>query len=167
MGQIKDLRGNKYGYLTPIEILRDSNGRMVWKCQCDCGNIIEVVSYNLTHNRIQSCGCKKKELISQKVKKDLTGQRFGKLTVLASTEERRNGNIVWKCQCDCGNITFVPTSNLRHDNPHTTSCGCEQFKKRPSLDLKGQRFGKLIVLERIDDGTNGKSIWKCQCDCGK
>jgi very-short-patch-repair endonuclease len=166
MGQIKDLRGNKFGYLTPIEIFRNAKGQMVWKCKCDCGNEIEAVSYRLTHSKIQSCGCKRKELIGQKVKKDLTGQRFGNLVVLSATEERKEGSIVWKCQCDCGNITFVPTCNLRHNNPHTTSCGCQKYKNQPALEIKGQKFGLLTPLERIDDGTRGESVWRCQCDCG-
>ena len=49
--------------------------------------------------------------------KDLTGQRFGKLTVLEITEERRNRQVVWKCQCDCGNIVYVVGGSLR--NGHT------------------------------------------------
>jgi len=38
---------------------------------------------------------------------------------------------------------------------------------RPTIDLTGKRFGKLIVLQRagLDKGLN--VLWKCQCDCGK
>ena len=39
--------------------------------------------------------------------KDLTGQKFGKLIVLEITPERRNRQVVWKCLCECGNITYV------------------------------------------------------------
>lgn len=39
--------------------------------------------------------------------KDLTGEVFGRLTVLGMTPERRNRQVVWKCQCECGNITDV------------------------------------------------------------
>lgn len=55
----------------------------------------------------------------------LVGQRFGRLTVLEKTNERlgeRKHHVVWKCQCDCGNIAYVTTSNLNHGN--TKSCGC-------------------------------------------
>ena len=52
---------------------------------------------------------------------DLTNQVFGRLLALEPTEERVNGYIVWKCQCECGNIIKVPTNSLTTGN--TTSCG--------------------------------------------
>jgi len=55
----------------------------------------------------------------------LIGKRFGRLKVIALSMTV-NKNIHWKCQCDCGNITLVSTSNLK--NGKTTSCGC--FKKQ-------------------------------------
>lgn len=35
---------------------------------------------------------------------------------------------------------------------------------KPFIDLTGQRFGKLVVLER--DNTSKRTKWKCKCDCG-
>lgn len=37
---------------------------------------------------------------------DLTGQRFGMLTALEALEERHQGCVIWRCQCDCGNIVL-------------------------------------------------------------
>lgn len=54
--------------------------------------------------------------------KDLTGQRFGRLTTLEPTTRRFRGYIVWRCRCDCGADTFVPVKSLREGN--TKSCGC-------------------------------------------
>lgn len=34
------------------------------------------------------------------------------------------------------------------------------------IDLTGQRFGRLVVLERAENSKNGQARWKCQCDCG-
>lgn len=34
------------------------------------------------------------------------------------------------------------------------------------IDLTGQRFGKLVVLERDTDSTKNGTYWKCRCDCG-
>jgi len=58
------------------------------------------------------------------VPKNLLGMRFGKLTVIALTDERSCGSVVWLCQCDCGNTAKITSSNLRSDN--TKSCGCLQ-----------------------------------------
>jgi len=52
---------------------------------------------------------------------DITGQRFGRLTV-TERAENRNGVAWWKCTCDCGKVTEVRGAVLR--NGHTKSCGC-------------------------------------------
>lgn len=54
-------------------------------------------------------------------KLDLTGQRFGRLTVVAPAENigRRTA---WLCRCDCGRETVVKTGRLR--GGRTVSCGC-------------------------------------------
>ena len=64
-------------------------------------------------------------------KLDLTGQRFGKLTVLAPAENIGT-RTAWLCRCDCGRETVVATMRLR--DGHRTSCGCdkENFGKPPA-----------------------------------
>jgi hypothetical protein len=58
-----------------------------------------------------------------KTKINLTGQKFGRLTVISKNAiGLRNGSARWNCVCDCGNKTVVTTSNLI--NIHTGSCGC-------------------------------------------
>ena len=96
--------------------------------------------------------------------KDLTGQRFGALVVLNATEERRNGQVIWSCQCDCGKITLMSTNQLKQRK--IPSCGClGKGKKR--VDLAGQRFEKLVALKPTGDMKWGSEIWECQCDCGR
>jgi len=53
---------------------------------------------------------------------DITGQRFGRLTVVERADSAKCGNVKWKCVCDCGGIATAVGSNLRRGN--TTSCGC-------------------------------------------
>lgn len=38
---------------------------------------------------------------------------------------------------------------------------------RKLIDLTGQRFGRLVVLERAGSGKDGGALWSCVCDCGK
>jgi len=54
--------------------------------------------------------------------KNLTGQRFGKLTAVAQTSQRFNNRVIWKCQCDCGQIKFTNSGDLQSGN--VRSCGC-------------------------------------------
>ena len=60
--------------------------------------------------------------------KDLTGEVFGKLKVVKMTPERRNRQVVWECQCECGNITYVVGQALRAG--HTKSYGCLKYEKK-------------------------------------
>lgn len=59
--------------------------------------------------------------IHSRKKLDLTGQRFGKLTVLAPAENIGT-KTAWLCKCDCGRQTVVKTQKLR--SGRTVSCGC-------------------------------------------
>ena len=55
--------------------------------------------------------------------KDLTGQKFNYLTVL-EYEGRKKSRTMWKCQCECGKITYVDSNSLKTGN--TKACGCHQ-----------------------------------------
>lgn len=56
---------------------------------------------------------------------DMTGQRFGKLSVLMRSE-RRGGLATWICRCDCGATLEVIGNNLRAG--YSNSCGCSRVK---------------------------------------
>lgn len=70
-------------------------------------------------------------------KLDLTGQRFDSLVVVNKTGEKRNGHVVWRCQCDCGNMCDVIAGHLR--SGHTKSCGCyrKEFKVTHGCTKRG------------------------------
>lgn len=53
---------------------------------------------------------------------DITGNRYGRLVVLEKAKTEKNGVAIWKCLCDCGNITYVRGSNLKWGA--VKSCGC-------------------------------------------
>lgn len=53
---------------------------------------------------------------------DITGKRFGKLTVLNRSDNSKHGASRWTCMCDCGEKTIVLGSSLK--NGRTKSCGC-------------------------------------------
>lgn len=54
---------------------------------------------------------------------EMTGQRFGRLTVLGQGHRAADGQIMWRCACDCGNIVEVVGGSLRR-KLGTRSCGC-------------------------------------------
>lgn len=93
------------------------------------------------------------------------GDRYGHLVVIGEAEKESNGQLRYKCQCDCGNIIITRGTRLR--NGEKKSCGkCVYNNYRNFEDLTGRRFGKLVVLEYVGTNKNRRSIWKCKCDCG-
>ena len=98
---------------------------------------------------------------------DLTGQKFGMLTVLERAGTSKDGKAMWRCRCDCGVEKDVSGKLLRNGN--TKSCGCNRFKKgrRVERDLVGMKFGWWTVLEYAGTPDGKHSEWKCMCKCGK
>lgn len=154
-----DLTGMRYGKLTVTGKSNErKNGYIMWNCRCDCGKEILVESRHLKRGTIHDCGCS-----SVKARKDLTGQRFGKLTVLQETKKRdRDGNVIWSCRCDCGRMTEASSGSLTKGMKK--SCGC--LKYPPLKDWVGRRFGKLTVISYAGKRIGGH-YWHCRCDCGK
>ena len=177
-----DLTGQRFGRLTVIKeadkyISPQGLKFVQWLCKCDCGNDTIVLATNLKKGTTKSCGCYNIEQAKKRLFKDLTGQKFGRLTAIKPIENRTNSNgksmmTKWLCRCDCGNECNVQSGNLL--SGHTLSCGCynkEQASKRSLINLVGQRFGRLTVLERVENEitSSGNSVvmWRCLCDCGE
>lgn len=109
-----------------------------------------------------------------KVKEDLTGKVFSKLTVLCQTEDivRKNGQhyAAWLCCCECGNEKIIDGVSLK--SGRTRSCGCllKEMTAKNMIDMLGKKYNRLTVIERADDYVTSKGVhevrWLCECDCG-
>lgn len=97
----------------------------------------------------------------------MIGRRFGSLTVVEKGERRDGKRQYWICVCDCGNKKAVAEHHLK--SGHTRSCGCYRRKVQmgKAVDLKGQRFGRLVALQPVRDENGYLKGWECVCDCGK
>lgn len=118
MAKRKDLTGEQFGKLYVVGLHESRNGRRYWLCKCDCGKEAIVSTAHLTTGNTISCGCAKKGVNTI----DLTGQRFGRLTVINPTDIRKGNSVKWLCKCDCGKKCIVASIDLR--NGSTRSCGC-------------------------------------------
>lgn len=104
--------------------------------------------------------------------KDLTGKRFGSLTVQRRTINPNNSKkqIYWICKCDCGNETNpIPTSALNSGKRIScTICSKIRVGKSKRNNVVGQKYGNLTVTEILYNYNNTKKTrYKCTCDCGK
>lgn len=105
--------------------------------------------------------------------KDISGARFGRLTVLRRNPEPHISPsdcryTRWDCLCDCGREITVLRTALRPN----ASCGCARREKSAAhmSDLTGQRIGRWTVVSKAPlprPAANGaKTGWLCRCDCG-
>ncbi len=145
-----DISGQTFGRLTVIEPVVGGKQR----CLCSCGNIVEVLTYNLKNGNTQSCGCLQKEKASEANFISLIGQRFGKLIVQERVENNSFNQVRYKCKCDCGGETIVDANNLRQGA--TNSCGCLKSKgemiinnwlQKRNINFIAQYSHSDIVLE--------------------
>jgi hypothetical protein len=95
--------------------------------------------------------------------KDMVGQTSGMLTVIARAGVNKGGDAMWRCRCQCGNESRVRGGELRRGD--TKSCGKHATPQPATIDMTGQCFGRLKVIER-NGSKRRASAWLCKCDCG-
>lgn len=104
---------------------------------------------------------------------DLTGRVFGQLTVIKLDDYVPGKGRVWVCHCECGQVINLLGHRLTDRRSPRISCGCgkaDGIKRgalKKSADLRGQRFGNLIVVERANFTSNKGCEWVCACDCNQ
>lgn len=94
---------------------------------------------------------------------DLTGQRFGMLTVIERDKEAEKikytgkCGVVWKCRCDCGNIVTRTASNLRRKEYPAYSCGCHsKYRGKAEVNIYNRNRRGIIhytVAYHVESGT--------------
>lgn len=145
-----DLTGRVFGHLqvlneAPPYVSPKGYRQLVWHCKCDCGNECDVMGTHLTSGHTSSCGCEQTSKLKPRVARDLTGQKFGMLTVLYRMPNRmvgKNSRVVWHCRCDCGNETDVLSLLLKEG--FVKSCGC----------LSVSHAERIMVTYLTDHGLN-------------
>lgn len=122
-----------------------------------------------------------------RAQQDLTGQKFGRLTVLAMIPGHDGIPAKVQCRCECGNIITAATGNVKRGN--TRSCGCMPYARKTKYartdeatvvrankkgrqgpkprNLDGQKFGRLTVLRFAGYDKNDHAVYECQCECGR
>ena len=101
------------------------------------------------------------------MKLDLTGNKYGRLTVLGDDGTRtKSGKVLWLCLCECGNTTYVRADHLK--NGSVVSCGClnEEKKHERFKDFTNAETDNFIIVDRAYS-KNQRIYWNCICKhCG-
>lgn len=160
-----DLTGKVYGRLTVIKEDKPHGRDRMFLCQCSCGNKTSVYMNSLRNGSTKSCGCLRDERASETSKKDLTNQRFGKLTAIKTVGKYKTKQLyMWLCKCDCGNETEVRSDVLL--SGETKSCGClkrEQnnknlYKKLEELRVDGVQVPGLTSKVYSNNTSGHKGV---------
>ena len=97
----------------------------------------------------------------------LIGTKINKWEVLSLSHERRGADAI--CRCECGTVKPVNIINLI--NNQSKDCGCgrkAKLRETCTKNLVGQKFGKLTVVELLEESNKFKRrLYRCKCDCGK
>lgn len=104
---------------------------------------------------------------------DLTGQRFGRLLVVEEAGRAKDGHVLWRCVCQCSNVTLVTGARLRHKTRPIRSCGkgeCHSKSMRgrtgeASPSWKGDAVRYNGAHERVKAIRGSASQHVCT-DCG-
>lgn len=104
--------------------------------------------------------------MSQKYNKDITGQKFGRLTAVSHSGKNKHNHSLWLCKCDCGNTKIVELSSLTKNR--TRSCGCldkEAHILRPNRKTHGMcgtrihRIWKVMKNRCLNPNTPDYKRW--------
>lgn len=176
-----DITGNRYGRLTVIKLNKektetqtnkDGSKIYFYDCLCDCGNDITIRKGYLTNGHTKSCGCLSLESRTKTHLKDLTGMKYGKLTVIKRGDdlvgETGLHHVQWWCKCDCGNPELVLVPRYSLERERVTSCGCDNLNTYDLSNGYGigytynkDSFGRQEFYFDLDDYDKIKNtLWK-------
>lgn len=136
-----------------------------------CGRTKEMALTKINNN-CATCECERIKRTEERVinrHKHLIGTTINSwmiLDILPPNKERSKTMAL--CECRCGSIKEVNLKNIQKGVSRDCGCGRKKTVSRNfSKDLIGQKFGKLTVLEALEERSKtGHKLYKCLCDCG-
>lgn len=160
MGKFLDLTDQKFGKVLVIrkEGGATKQGSVKWECLCDCGKIFVTNSSSLRGGSTKSCGCNKNVYVKGHTAHnftDLSGQIFGRWTVIKRAENTLRGVSQWYCRCECGIERVVLGASLL--GGVSLSCSCLRIERR-SLPLGEASFNKLFKMYKRNADNNYRSF---------
>lgn len=139
-----DLTKRKFGRLVVIERARNAKRSCVlWRCRCDCGNIVVIRSTNLRSGNTQSCGCLQKEIV---------GKIFTKHGMRRAKEYEVWTNMLKRCN--------NPKSSYYYNYGGRGITVCEKWLKFVGFFEDMGSLPKGLTLERRN---NDKGYYKENC----
>jgi len=139
--------GNIYGRWIVLEYAgKYKDGCIGWLCHCTCGVEKIVNGKSLRAGESKSCGCAVREVTAKRTFIDLTGQVFGRLTVLQRVLNKKKAT-AYLCRCICGKEVEVRAGHLKLGTAR--SCGC--FRQE-MISRRGKDHPNWVGAPKYKDG---------------
>lgn len=166
MNKTGDLTGQIFGKLTVLEEAIKRKNNRYWRCQCECGEIVETFQGGLLKGTASSCGCRDGSGLCK------IGDKYGHWTILSQAESK-DSHKYWLCKCRCGTIKKVIQGNLRAKGIAESCNKCKKKGKPPithGLTNKHRLYSTWVHMrERCNSTTNpfyhnygGRGIKVCE-----
>ena len=162
--EFPDLTGEKFGKFTVISLVKvDPNNGRIWLVRCDCGQEsykstckINTLKKNKTPTACNKCRVRGR---------DITGEKFGKFTVISLKGVDAKKGRIWLVRCDCGREFHKFAGQITSLKKRTAFPMCRKCRVK-QRDLTGTKIGKFTVIsfDRMDE-IRGQ-MWLIRCDCG-
>jgi hypothetical protein len=152
MRTMKDLTGGVFGRLTAIEPAYNKDGRWYWRCSCDCGEEVIVLSSKLSNGNTKSCGCLSRDWIvmSDKVRAKYNG-------------ETRSGNSPYKSWDAMISRCYNPHNKDYHNYGGKGITVCDEWKTYGGFRewARAANWKQGLTIDRIDS-TLGYTSTNCR-----
>lgn len=151
MNNVKDITGQRFGRLVVKEMAYKKNGFDYWLCMCDCSKEKIIRGWSLRKGITQSCGCLQRDKVLSANLKEISGEKFGRLTAIRFIR-KKGSNTYWEFECECGKKIIAQKTAVM--SGFTNSCGCIQKEKAKAHLIEaneGINWVENTDLSRLND----------------
>lgn len=145
-----EIVGKVYGHLTVIKSAGFFNNHEHFLCKCVCGREKVIDYYKLVSGHTSSCGSN-----IHKIKNDLSGMKFGRLTVIRPLSIKGSDGAMWECICECGNTCIKNGHDLFTG---TKSCGCLKNERNERTESKVRLYKTWCNMKTRCLNKNNKNF---------
>ena len=127
--------GKVFGSLEVLDVLRDDNNFVVFRCKCTCGNVKDIPYKRVIRGHTKSCGCRSstsKRLDVSTLKQEYIGKQINWLTIEDIFRDKISGIVLFRCKCRCGNTKDISKKVLLGKRA-PISCGCYKHSEERSI----------------------------------
>lgn len=147
--------GDKYGLLTVLEIRPKK-----LLCQCECGTIKEIDRSHVLSGHTKTCGCRSNYINHNYINE--IGNIYGYLKVIEEAGRDKDGRVLWKCQCICGNTKITLGKSLRAGL--VKSCGCMHSNGEAKLEKILSNLKINYIKQKTFDNLLSNNGWHLYFD---